>query len=158
MWKAEKRRTKTFATDLRGSPRMKAFSKIRANPCKSVAKTMPKNKYGPGQPPGPYRYMDLKFCQLTARSSESMAPARQRSLKSAAFADANCSHAVRRNAQPQPLREPAAQPAQRAGFGGGRNARATGMRSRAFPISPGNSPSRIAGCHQRHRKHRSAIT
>jgi hypothetical protein len=29
------------------------------------------------------------------------------------------------------------------------------VRTRArFPISPGNSPSRIAGCHQRHRKHR----
>ncbi len=31
------------------------------------------------------------------------------------------------------------------------------VRTRArFRISPGNSPSRIAGCHQRHRKHRSA--
>jgi hypothetical protein len=56
----------------------------------------------------------------------------------------------------QPLRWPAAQPAQRAGSGGGRNARATGSRSRAFPISPGNSPSRIASCHRRHRNHRSA--
>lgn len=28
-------------------------------------------------------------------------------------------------------------------------------RSRAFPISPGNSPSRIASCHRRHRNHRS---
>jgi len=34
-----------------------------------------------------------------------------------------------------------------------RKARATGTRSRAFPISPGNSPSRIASCHQRHRNH-----
>jgi hypothetical protein len=25
-----------------------------------------------------------------------------------------------------------------------------------YPIAPGNSPSRIAGCHQRHRNHRSA--
>jgi hypothetical protein len=30
--------------------------------------------------------------------------------------------------------------------GGGRNARATSTRSRAFPMSPGNSPSRITGC------------
>jgi hypothetical protein len=30
-------------------------------------------------------------------------------------------------------------------------------RARAhYPISPGNSPSRIAGCHQRHRNHRLA--
>jgi hypothetical protein len=30
-------------------------------------------------------------------------------------------------------------------------------RARAHcPISPGNSPSRIANCHQRHRNHRSA--
>jgi hypothetical protein len=33
----------------------------------------------------------------------------------------------------QPLRRPAAQPAQRAGSGGGRNARATGTHSRTFP-------------------------
>ena len=51
---------------------------------------------------------------------------------------------ILRIASLQPLRWPAAQPAQRAGRGGGRNARATGPRSRAFPISPGNSPSRIA--------------
>src|SRR5271163_1111452 len=39
---------------------------------------------------------------------------------------------------------------------GGRNARATGSRSRAFPISPSNSPSRIASCHRRHRNHHPA--
>jgi hypothetical protein len=38
----------------------------------------------------------------------------------------------------------------------GRKARATGTRSRAFPISPGNSPSRIASCHRRHRNHHPA--
>jgi hypothetical protein len=54
------------------------------------------------------------------------------------------------------LRGPAAQPTQRAGCRGGRNARATGLRSRAFPISPGNSPSRIASCRRLRRNHPSA--
>ncbi len=63
---------------------------------------------------------------------------------------------IRRIASLQPLRWPAAQPAQGADRRGGRNARATGMRSRAFPISPSNSPSRIASCHRRHRNHHPA--
>jgi len=67
-----------------------------------------------------------------------------------------CSIAILRITSLQPLRWPAANPLRRASRKGGRNARATGSHSRAFPISPGNSPSRIAGCHQRHRKHRSA--
>ena len=56
----------------------------------------------------------------------------------------------------QPLRRLAFQPVPRTGSGGGRNARATGTHSRAFPISPGNSPSRIASCHRRHRNHQLA--
>jgi hypothetical protein len=63
---------------------------------------------------------------------------------------------IRRIASLQPLRWPAAQPAQGADCRGGRNARATGSRSRAFPISPSNSPSRIASCHRRHRNHHPA--
>ena len=47
-------------------------------------------------------------------------------------------------------------PAQRVGSGGGRNARATSTHSRAFPISPGNSPSRITGLPPVRRNHRSA--
>jgi hypothetical protein len=39
---------------------------------------------------------------------------------------------------------------------GGRNARATGTHSRALPISPGDSPSRIASCHRLRRNHLSA--
>ena len=54
----------------------------------------------------------------------------------------------------QLLRQPAAQPVQRAGSGGGRNARATSALTR--PISPGNSPSRITGLPLAHRSLRSA--
>ena len=100
--------------------------------------------------------VDPLSCHPAARSCGSTVPVRQRSRRSATFTSTVCNRAVRRIARLQFLRRPAAQPAQGAGLGGGRNARATGMRSRAFPISPGNSPSRIASCHRRHRKHRSA--
>jgi hypothetical protein len=75
---------------------------------------------------------------------------------SATFTSTCCRALIQRINSPQPLWWPAARPAQGARSGGGRNARATHTRSRAFQISPGNSPSRIAGCHRRHRKHRSA--
>jgi len=76
--------------------------------------------------------------------------------RSATFTSTGGATAIHRIAFTQLMRQPAAQPAPRAGRRGGRNARATSTRSRAFPISPGNSPSRIASCHQRHRNHRSA--
>jgi hypothetical protein len=93
---------------------------------------------------------------FTPRSGETTVPVRQRPARSATFTSTGCEIAIQRTAFPQPLQRPAAQPATRAGSGGGRNARATSTRSRAFPIPPGNSPSRIASCHQRHRNHRSA--
>jgi hypothetical protein len=88
------------------------------------------------------------------RSGEPTVPVRQRSLGVPHLPELAAEARFRRIAFPQPKRWPAVQPAQRAGRGGGRSARATGTHSRAFPISPGNSPSRIASCHQRHRNRR----
>lgn len=120
--------------------------------CKSVAQKQMRS--GPATPTA--LCVDLISRHPAARSCGSTVPVRQRPLRSATFTGTVCTRAVRRIARLQFLRRPAAQPAHRASLGGGRNARATGSRSRAFPISPGNSPSRIAGCHRRHRKHRSA--
>jgi hypothetical protein len=123
-------------------------------------KRFSKNKCGPGQPPEPHRLVDLNSCLPAARSSESTVLVRQRSrrvpLLPVLAAEHDSENWIRRIASLQPLRWPAAQPAQRASCRGGRNARATGSRSRAFPISPGNSPSRIASCHRRHRNHHPA--
>jgi hypothetical protein len=130
---------------------------IRVNPWQTCS---PKNKCGPGQPPEPHRLVDLNSCLPAARSSESTALVRQRSrgvpLLPVLAAEHDSENWIRRIAFLQPLRWPAAQPAQRASCRGGRNARATGSRSRAFPISPSNSPSRIASCHRRHRNHHPA--
>jgi hypothetical protein len=55
---------------------------------------------------------------------------------SATFTSTGCRTVIRRTIALQPLRRPAAQLAQRASCRGGRNARATGTRSRALPIFP----------------------
>ncbi len=109
----------------------------------------------PGQPPDRIVRGSLSYA-FTPRSGETTVPVRQRPARSATFTSTRCEIAIQRTAFPQPMQRPAAQPATRAGSGGGRNARATSTRSRAFPIPPGNSPSRIASCHQRHRNRRSA--
>jgi len=72
-------------------------------------------------------------------------------LRSAAFTSGRRNGAILRTAALQPCGGQRPNPLRGARCRGGRNARATGLRLRAFPISPGNSPSRIAGCHQRHR-------
>ncbi len=106
--------------------------------------------------------VDLSPCLPAARSSEPTVLVRQRSPKRRVphlpvlAAEHNSVNMIRRIASLQPLRWPAAQPAQGADCRGGRNARATDSRSRAFPISPSNSPSRIASCHRRHRNHHPA--
>jgi hypothetical protein len=90
------------------------------------------------------------------RGGEPTVLVRQRPQVSATFTSTRCRKMILRITPLQPLWWPAAQPAHRAGSGGGRNARATVTHSRAFRMSPGNSPSRIASCHRRHRNHRSA--
>lgn len=107
-----------------------------------------------GQPPQAALFRgSLSSCLPAARSGKTTVPVRQRSRECHFYrydlqsrdswnrVFATCATAG------SPTRP-------RAGSGGGRNARATSTRSRAFPISPGNSPSRIASCHQRHRNHR----
>jgi hypothetical protein len=75
---------------------------------------------------------------------------------SATFTSTGCRAAILRITSPQPLRWPAAIPLQE------REVEEAAMpgqpvRTRArFPNVPGNSPSRIASCHQRHRNRRSA--
>jgi len=101
-------------------------------------------------------FVELSSCLRTARRPRDEGTGPTALARSATFTGTGCGTAIRRIAFPHPLRLPAAQPAQRAGCGGGRNAWATDTRLRAFSISPGNSPSRIAGCHRRHRNHRSA--
>ncbi len=134
---------------------------IRENPRKSVAKIFPAKtvpaKTNAARASHPSRIVSwisrLAFPPLGAagrRYQSDSAP------KECHFYRYRPQSAILRITALQPLRRPAAQPAPGAGCRGGRNARATGTRSRAFPISPGNSPSRIAGCHQRHRNHHSA--
>jgi hypothetical protein len=124
---------------------------ICVNPLKSAAKGFSKNKCGPGQPPEPHRsWISCPAIPPLGAASRCTGPTAL--TRSATFTSTGRSCAIRRTSALQPLRRPAAQPAPRADCRGGRNARATGLRSRAFPISPGNSPSRIAGCHRRHRK------
>jgi hypothetical protein len=104
--------------------------------------------------------VDLNPCLPAARSSETTVLVRQRPRRvphlPVLAAEHDSENMIRRIASLQPLRWPAAQPAQGADCRGGRNARATDSRSRAFPISPSNSPSRIASCHRRHRNHHPA--
>jgi hypothetical protein len=125
-----------------------------------VAKRFSKNKCGPGQPPEPHRswISTLAFPPLGAARSTVLVRQRSRRVPHLPVlaAEHDSENMIRRIASLQPLRWPAAQPAQGASCRGGRNARATGMRSRAFPISPSNSPSRIASCHRRHRNHHPA--
>ncbi len=117
-------------------------------------------KRGKQMRPGPATraasFVDLNPCLPAARSGETTVLVRQRPRRvphlPVLAAEHDSEKMIRRIASLQPLRWPAAQPAQGASCRGGRNARATGMRSRAFPISPSNSPSRIASCHRRHRK------
>ncbi len=110
--------------------------------------------------PEPHRFVDLSSCLPAARSGESTVLVRQRSRRvphlPVLAAERDPENMILRITSLQPLRRPAAQPAPRADCRGGRNARATGTHSRAFPISPGNSPSRIASCHRRHRNHHPA--
>jgi len=76
--------------------------------------------------------------------------------RSATFTSTGGATAIQRIAFTQLMRQPAAQPAPRAGR---EEAAMPGQPARArarFRFSPGNSPSRIASCHQRHRNHRSA--
>jgi len=109
------------------------------------------NKCGTGQPPVPHRsrISRLAFPPLGAAGRRYWSESAHEECHIYQYSLQRCDREI---TALQPLRRPAAQPAQRASCKGGRNARATGTRSRAFPIPPGNSPSRIASCHQRHRK------
>jgi hypothetical protein len=87
-------------------------------------------------------FVDLSSCLPAARSSETTVLVRQHShlrgapLLPALAAEHDSQNMIRRTIALQPLRRPAAQLAQRASCRGGRNARATGTRSRALPIFP----------------------
>ena len=129
---------------------------MRINPWQKVLQ----KQMRPGPATRAASFVDLNPCLPAARSGGPTVPVRQRSrrvpLLPVLAAEHDSENRIRRIAFLQPLRWPAAQPAQRASCRGGRNARATGSRSRAFPISPSNSPSRIASCHRRHRNHHPA--
>jgi hypothetical protein len=115
-----------------------------------------KNKCGPGQPPEPHRsWISNLACPplgATGRRCWSDSahqechfyqhwPQNRNSENHVSAAPAAASGPTRSEER---VVEEAAMPGQP-------------VRTRArFRISPGNSPSRIAGCHQRHRKHRLA--
>jgi hypothetical protein len=100
-------------------------------------------------------FVDLSPCFLAVRDSETTVLVRQRSQGVPllpVLAESRDSKNQDRTASAV-----ASGPTRSKSGGGGRNARATGTHSRArFRMSPGNSPSRIASCHRRHRNHRSA--
>ena len=116
---------------------------------------MPQKQMRPGPATRAASFVDLSSCLPAARSNGTTVPVRQRS-QGVPLLPVRAAKRDSENHCSATLRRPAAQPAPGAGCRGGRNARATGTRSRAFPISPGNSPSRIAGCHRRHRNRHSA--
>src|SRR5579863_1819235 len=101
-------------------------------------------------------FVDLSSCLLAARSVEPTCTGPTALARSATFTSTGCASVIPENQfratpalvrQPNPLKEreveEAAMPGQPA-------------RARAhFRMSSGNSPSRIASCHQRHRNHRS---
>ena len=99
-------------------------------------KSRHKNKCGPGQPPEPHRSLISPLAFPPLRGGEPTVLVRQRPQVSATFtstvAELWFGESYLCNLcggqQPNPLR--------RAGSGGGRNARATGSHSRAFPNFP----------------------
>jgi hypothetical protein len=99
--------------------------------------------------------VDLSSCFHAARDSETTVLVRQRSQECHFYQCRLQSRDSRRIKSAQPLRWPAAQPVQRAGEEAAMPGQPARTRAR-FRMSPGNSPSRIASCHRRHRNHRSA--
>jgi hypothetical protein len=114
----------------------------------------PQNKCGPGQPPEPHRswISRLAFSLLGTARRRYWSDSAPRECH---FYQCWLSAVIRRIKSAQPLRWPAAQPVQRAGEEAAMPGQPARTRAR-FRMSPGNSPSRIASCHRRHRNHRSA--
>ena len=111
-----------------------------------------KKQMRPGQPPEPHRSWISPSCLPAARSERDDGTGPTALTKSATFTSTGCRSRDSEESRlcnlcvgqrPIPLQErtveEAAMPGQPV------------THSRAFPISPGNSPSRIASCHQRHR-------
>jgi hypothetical protein len=96
-----------------------------------------KNKCGPGQPPKPHRswISRLAFPPLGAARRRYWSDSTHTCVERH-FYQHWLQNMIRRTIALQPLRRPAAQLTQRASCRGGRNARATGTRSRALPIFP----------------------
>jgi hypothetical protein len=155
LWKSRENRssTESGAAGLSDLIYQRRSAPIR---CRKV----PQKQMRPGPATRAASFVDLNPCLPAARSGETTVLVRQRPRRvphlPVLAAEHDSENMIRRTASLQPLRWPAAQPAQGASRRGGRNARATGLRSRAFPISPSNSPSRIASCHRRHRNHHPA--
>jgi len=93
-----------------------------------------KMKCGPGQPPGPHRSW-ISCPALPPHGDGMMLVARQRS-GSAASAKASPQLAIQGSRSCGHRGGQRPDPAPRAGWGGGRNARATSTRSRTFPECP----------------------
>jgi hypothetical protein len=99
-------------------------------------------------------FVDLSSCLPAARSGETTALVRQHShLRGAPHlpalaAEHDSENMIRRTTALQPSRRPAAQLAQRASCRGGRNARATGTRSRASNFPPAIHPRELPVCRQ----------
>jgi hypothetical protein len=102
---------------------------------KSEYKSQCKTNAAQGQPPRAASFVDLSACLPPLCSSGTKVPVRKRS-GSATFTGTAADRRLTRSRFFRGLRRLAAQPAQRAGCRGGRNARATGTRSRAFPNFP----------------------
>jgi hypothetical protein len=90
----------------------------------------------PGQPPNRIVRCLLSSCLLAAISGGTMVLVRQRSLGVPLLPSTGCEAAIKNRVPATLCDGPADQPAHRAGNGRGRNARASGTRSRAFSDCP----------------------
>ena len=121
------------------------------------AKVKAEKQMRPGQPPDRIVRGSLNLAFPPLGAARRLVPVRQRSPWSATFTSTGCRSVIRRITALQPLRWPADQPAQRSRKWRRPQCPGQPARTRArIRIPPGNSPSRIASCHQRHRNHRLA--
>ena len=100
-----------------------SFHKITYRRTKGEAKVKPQNKCGPDQPSEPHRSWISLACLPTARRGGTTALVRQRSRGSATFTSTKCRMRFVESLS-APYAAASGQPAQRAGSGEGRNARA----------------------------------
>jgi hypothetical protein len=151
LWKTQAK-PKKVGPQFAGSPRVDSSvgeqkTKIKRN------ETVPKSKCGPGQPPRPHSYV-VSCSALSPRGGGMTASARQRSQRSAAFAKASHRFVILRSRTGNRCGGQRSVLLRRAGWGRRPQCPGNQSRLRAFSgVSPGNSPSRIAGCRWLCRNH-----